>query len=302
MELPENYTEITVFDFIQWAIEHASNPDARDVLVAIKSGYVSSFNYLRTDRENGTRYPIDDRKKLAGIMWKKRDPSKIIDNITISAPFLLPCKRCGMCCYGPFRREYIGSTPPDDRIYFLEIDNTPCKVRVPKDMLTQDLGISFRCAYLTFDGENGLYGCKIYGDGIRSTACGLYSCDHMILNKKDALESEFGKVPIFPECDACKTKTCATCSRFPVQIEWFIAFIHQNKMTTRDLEVARFLKEKINEYELVIKNNVNNAIKMHADARWFDPYKKQLDGIGEIPSGCKQPEVVPCPPRVSLPF
>jgi hypothetical protein len=307
MELPVNYTEITVFDFITWAIEHTGNPDARDILVAIKNGHVSSFNYLRTDRENGTRYPIDNRKKLAGIMWHKGNPSKIIGNITLSAPFSLPCKRCGLCCYDVFRREYIGPIPPDDRIYFLEIDNTPCKIQVPKEMQAQDLGIPLRCAYLTFDGETGLYGCKIH-DGIQSHACGRYSCDHMILNKKDALEREFGYISTFPACDACKEKACVTCSHFPVQIEWFIAFIHHDKVTTREMEIARFLKEKINEYELVIKTNVNNAIRMHADARWFDPYKKKLDEIVEAPLRCKQlcppprnPEV-PCPPRVSLPF
>ncbi len=275
--------------------------------MAIKNGHVSSFDYLRTDRENGTRYPIDYRKKLAGIVWKKGNPSKINGNITISAPFSLPCKRCGLCCHGYFHCKYLGSTPPDDSIYYLEIDKIPCKVRVPKDMQVQDLGIPLRCAYLIFDSEAGLYGCKIH-DGIRNPICGRYSCDYMILNKKDALEREFGNISTFPACNACKEKACVTCSHLPVQIEWFIAFIRHNKVTTREMEIALFLKEKINEYELAIKNNVNDAIKMHADARWFDPYKKQLDEIVKAPSKCKRPypthrnPEVPSPPRVSLPF
>jgi hypothetical protein len=278
VELPLDYSKITVFDFVKWATEKVDNQEACDILMAIKNGYVSSFNYLRTNRVNGTRHPIDNRKKLAEILWSKENQSNKTGNITLSAPFSLPCTRCGLCCYDEFRREYLGSTPPDDGVYFVEINNTPCKVHVPEKMHPHELGIPIRCAYLIFDTEIGLYGCKIH-DGIRSPVCGFYSCDHMILNKKDCLESKFGNISTFPECNACEKKGCATCSQFPVQIEWFIAFIRHNKISTRDVEVAEFLIKKINEYELVLKTNDNSFIKMYADARWFDPYKKQLEEI-----------------------
>jgi hypothetical protein len=306
MELPVNYSEITVHDFVSWAIEHADDLAARDIFMAIKDGHVSSFEYLRTDRENGTRYPINDKKKLAAIIWKKGNPSKITHNITLSASFLLPCKRCGLCCYDVFRCEYLGPNPPDDGIYYLEIDKTPCKIHVPEKMHVYDLGNPLRCAHLMFDGEIGLYGCKIH-DGIRSPACPHYSCDYMILNKKDSLESEFGNIPTFPVCSACKEKDCITCLDFPVQIEWFIAHIRHNKIGTREMEIARFLKKKISKYELAITTNANDSIKKYADARWFDPYKKILDEIVEGPSKRKEHHSAPTSqenpysPRTSFP-
>ena len=281
--LPADHASMSVHDFVAWAVDHIENARALDIFKAIAGGNVQWFRYLRSSQPGGSQHEMDvNRKLLDSIIQKKSMPrGKQAWSVTFSAPYSFPCMRCGACCMPPSAergfRQYLGETPPADGVYYVAIGGMPYKVKVPDGIDVLDLGTPARCAHLSFDVAEGLYGCRIH-DGIRGYACKKYSCSSM-LGDLHRWEGTFTKASKYPKCNACIDHACSACFWLPTRVEWFIAYTRKNNDKAVIFAEATSLLKYLREYKERVKTQAKEPARSCIDDTWLDGYMVALDDI-----------------------
>lgn len=286
MEMPVDFAGMTVNDFLPWALKNIVDQNVRDVFITILDGHVKWFKYTRSHNANGVLYDLDGlKKKISSLVVARRVKSaKIAGDIFFSAPYEFPCYRCGACCMPKTSdqgfREFLGDLPPDDNTYYIKSNGMPCKVNVPFDVNVLDLGVPARCAHLSFDIIEGLYGCKIH-DKPRGYACTHYECSFMH-GELDRWEGMFTKVPIHPICSSCQERKCSTCFYFPTRVEWFIAYSRHHDIMTIDAGLINDLIRGLEEYMKNLQMNDDETLNTYINNDWLNSYLVSLKDVKNL--------------------
>ena len=283
VRMPVDVTGMTVHDFITWALENIADQQIQEILAAIRDGHMKWFKYTRSGKTSGALHDLNGLKKKVSslIVPRRAKNSKITGDIYFSAPYALPCNRCGACCMPRSSkhgfREYLGDLPPADNVYFIRVDGKPCKIKVPQGAGALDFGVPARCAHLSFDIVEGLYGCKIH-DKPRGYACMRYECSFM-LGELDRWEGTFTKVQNHPICNTCQDRECSACFYFPAQVEWFIAYIRHQKGKEMDRDFIEEMIPHLENYMKKLKTLENNIVTSCMKFDWLDGYLAFLEKL-----------------------
>jgi Fe-S-cluster containining protein len=280
VDLSGEVAGLVVNAFIEWAFEHVQDQHVHDVIAAIRDGHVKWVRYTRSRNTTGTLHEVDGAKRIISslVVPRRGKPAKIAGDIFFSAPYALPCKRCGACCMPKSSkqafRKYLGDIPPTDNGYYIKSHGMLCRVKVPPGAEVLDLGVPSRCAHLKFDVVEGMYGCKIY-DKPRQYACGAYECSFM-QGELDRWEGSFQVVPAHPACDACIDHACHACYYLPLRVEWFIAYARHNEIATIDPEFINDMIRESTEYGKKLQTRDDEAVRACIDRDWLGGYLETL--------------------------